>query len=328
MLFETLSFNSKRIYPTLVMSTMSSGKSTLINALAGKELLPNGNQASTARAVAVMDNDLKPAFEAHIVDRSGHYTHLPFVSKEIVAEFNDRKNEISEMILEGQIRGVKNSKKSLLLIDTPGINNFLDPMHATITEEVIGEFSEGLILYVINVCQIGTDDDSVFLQRIARLLRDKPGFQILFAANKMDCINLGRENPIEILRNCKEYIQANGIENPYIIPISAHAALLFRMLMNGDMLTEAQLDDLLSYFGKFQNRARHVLQSYSITPERGDADDVFSTPDLRCTRAELYAALENTGLPMLEATMDEFLVRSGAYRPTLIRTKKEKKQRR
>ena len=40
------------------------------------------------------------------------------------------------MIIEGQIKGIKNSKKSLLLIDTPGINNSLDLNHAQITRDV------------------------------------------------------------------------------------------------------------------------------------------------------------------------------------------------
>ncbi len=40
-----------KVYPTLVVSTMSSGKSTLINAIVGSELLPSMNRACTARAV-------------------------------------------------------------------------------------------------------------------------------------------------------------------------------------------------------------------------------------------------------------------------------------
>lgn len=47
-----------KVYPTLVVSTMSSGKSTLINAIVGSELLPSMNRACTARAVAILDNDI------------------------------------------------------------------------------------------------------------------------------------------------------------------------------------------------------------------------------------------------------------------------------
>lgn len=54
-----------KVYPTLVVSTMSSGKSTLINAIVGSELLPSMNRACTARAVAILDNDMKSNFEVH-----------------------------------------------------------------------------------------------------------------------------------------------------------------------------------------------------------------------------------------------------------------------
>ena len=89
-----------KVYPTLVVSTMSSGKSTLINAIVGSELLPSMNRAYTARAVAILDNDMKSNFEVHAVDNNGVYSHIDKASKKIVVDFNKSK-DISEMIIEG-----------------------------------------------------------------------------------------------------------------------------------------------------------------------------------------------------------------------------------
>ena len=150
-----------RVYPTLVVSTMSSGKSTLINALVGTELLPSMNRACTARAVAIMDNDLKTQFEIHAADKNGNYSHIDKATKKAVVEYN-KANDASEMIIEGEIKGIRTSKKSLLLIDTPGINNSMDLAHEAATKKVLDEYPEGLILYVINAQQIGTYDDSYF----------------------------------------------------------------------------------------------------------------------------------------------------------------------
>ncbi len=198
-MFEKLNFDMKKVYPTLVVSTMSSGKSTLINALVGTSLLPSMNRACTARSLAILDNDMKSQFAIHAVDSEGKYSYIEKASKKIVADFN-KSNDISEMIIEGEIEGVRNSKKAMLLIDTPGINNSMDLTHEMATNKVLDEYPEGLILYVINAQQIGTYDDSAFLTVIAQKLRDNPRFDILFVINKMDLIDPEKENPKEFRR--------------------------------------------------------------------------------------------------------------------------------
>ena len=47
-----MTLDESRIFPVLVMSTMSSGKSTLINAIADREILPNRN-----KVYAIWDED-------------------------------------------------------------------------------------------------------------------------------------------------------------------------------------------------------------------------------------------------------------------------------
>ena len=207
-MFERLNFSINRVYPTLVVSTMSSGKSTLINALVGKDLLPSRNRACTAKAVAILDNDRKSQFEIHAVDNNGKYSLIKKATKKDIADFN-QTNDVSEMIIEGEIKGIKNSKKSLLIVDTPGINNSMDSSHEMVTKEVLDEYPEGLILYVINAQQIGTYDDSSFLTFIAGKLKESPRFKIIFAINKMDLIDPDKENPDELVKNCKEYIEEN-----------------------------------------------------------------------------------------------------------------------
>ena len=307
-MFKRLYFDMKKVYPTLVVSTMSSGKSTLINALVGTELLPSMNRACTARAVAILDNDLKPQFEIHAVDNEGKYSYIERNTKKVVADFN-RSNDISELIIEGEIRGIKNSKKSLLLIDTPGINNCMDMAHATATKQVLDEYSEGLILYVMNAQQIATNDDSVFLTSIAQKLKKQSKFNILFVINKMDLIDPERESLEGVVETCKNYIQEKGIENPILIPVSAGSALLFKKALLGKDLTEKEEEDFICYYRRFK-REGFSMQDYISVPQRGKLDEVVTVDGEKYTRAQLYAALENTGLPFLEKQIDEKLVRS------------------
>lgn len=307
-MFEKLKFSMNKVYPTLVVSTMSSGKSTLINALVGTDLLPSMNRACTAKAVAILDNDMKPQFEIHAVDKDGNYSFSETATKKLVSDFN-KSDDIAEMIIEGEIRGIRNSKKSLLLIDTPGINNSMDMTHERATKKVLDDYPEGLILYVINAQQIGTYDDSAFLTAIAQKLKDNPSFNILFVINKMDLIDPARENPEELMLNCKHYIESKGINNPVLVPVSASSALLFKKVLLGKELSEKDEEDFLRSYKHFK-RDGFSLQDYLIVPRRGNLKDDIEVDGKNYSRAQLYAALDNTGLPFLEKQIDETMVRS------------------
>lgn len=322
-MFEKLNFSMNKVYPTLVVSTMSSGKSTLINAIVGSELLPSMNRACTARAVAILDNDMKSNFEVHAVDNNGVYSHIDKASKKIVVDFNKSK-DISEMIIEGEIRGIRNSKKSMLLIDTPGINNSMDMSHEIVTKKVLDEYPEGLILYVINAQQIGTYDDKSFLKVVAKKIRDNPQFSILFAINKMDLIDPAKEKPDELIANCRKYIESNGIENPRIIPVSAESALLFKKALLGIELSEIEEENFLRNYRYFK-REGFSLQDYISVPRRENLEEIITVDGNEYTRAQIFAALENTGLPFLEKQIDETLVRSLKMQAPRITVKKKPK---
>lgn len=323
-MFEKLSFSLNKVYPTLALSTMSSGKSTLINALVGTELLPSMNRACTAKAVAILDNDWKPQFEIHAVDEAGKYSFIKKATKRIVSDFN-KSNDVSEMIIEGEIKGIKNSKKSLLLIDTPGINNSMDLSHEIVTKNVLEEYTEGLILYLINAQQIGTYDDSNYLSFIAQKLSNNDKFKILFVVNKMDLIDPIKENPIELMNNCRNYIINKGIENPVLIPVSASSALIFKKVLAGAELSEIEEENFQRNYKHFK-REGFSLQDYIFIPRNGDLSDSVIVDGVEYKRAQVMAALENTGLPHLEKVIDEMLVSSLKMRPPKITLKKEAKK--
>lgn len=319
-MFEKLKFNQNRVYPTLVVSTMSSGKSTLINALVGTDLLPSMNRACTAKAVAILDNDTKSKFEIHAVDSEEKYSFIEEATKKVVTDFN-KSNDVSEMIIEGEIRGIKNSKKSLLLIDTPGINNSMDLSHELQTMKVLDEYPEGLILYIINAQQIGTYDDSSFLTIIANKLAANPKFNILFVVNKMDLIDPDRENPEELMMNCRKYIQSKGIERPILVPVSASSALLFKKVLLGKELTEKEEEDFLKSYRHFR-REGFSLKDYISNPRMGELSNLVEIDGKTYSRAQIFAALDNTGIPYLESLIDETMVRSLKMRAPKITSNK------
>ena len=321
--FERLNFNMNRVYPTLVVSTMSSGKSTLINSLVGAELLPSSNRACTAKSIAILDNDQKTRFGIHSIDKEGKYSFIEENTEKVLEQFNG-SDELSEVIIEGQIRGIKNSKKSLLVVDTPGINNSMDTSHEQVTKNTIDEYPEGLILYIINAQQIGTYDDSYFLSFIAQKLKDNPKFNIIFVINKMDLVDPEKEKPYELINNCKKYIEAKGISDPVLIPTSASSALIFKKVLSGFELSELEEENFIRDYRRFKGN-QYSLTNFAYISERGDMESVLEIDGLKYTRAEIYAALYNTGIPMLENVIDEMLVKSLKMRAPQITCNKVKK---
>lgn len=315
-MFNRIKFSMNRVFPTLVVSTMSSGKSTLINALVGTDLLPSMNRACTAKAVAILDNDWKDEFVVHAVDKDGKYSIINEATKELIEKYN-QANDADEILIEGEIQGIKNSKKSLLLIDTPGINNAMDQSHESVTKSVLSEFKEGLILYVINAQQIGTNDDSDFLFTVASIIDKNPEFDIVFALNKMDSIDKSKEEPYDVVENCRKYIESKGISEPRIIPISAQAALLFKKVLNDDRLSEFEEESFGAAYRRFR-REGFSLQDFAQTANKNKQRDLVTVDDETYTRAQVFAALENTGVPLLEREIDELLVRSLKMKPPRI----------
>lgn len=308
-MFEILSFNKKQIYPVLAVSTMSSGKSTLINAIMGSELLPSQNTVCTTKAVAVLDNDARPQFGIHAVKKDGTYCFREYISEKDVSDFN-KTNDVKEMMIEGDIRGIRNNRKSLLLVDTPGLNYFMDQSHEKITKEILNEYfkeyQEGLILYVINARQIGVNDEVEGIKLVVEKLKENPNFKIIFVINKMDTLDPAKENPGVLVKNCRKEIQKLGIEKPFLVPVSAASALLFKKVINRQSLSFTDCENF-EYQYKHFKRSGFSLEDYMDVPGYRNKGEFLTIGSKQYTRAEIYAALNSTGIPFLEREIDKVL---------------------
>ena len=110
-------------------------------------------------------------------------------------------------------------------------------------------------------------------------------------------------------------------EKPRIIPVSAESALLFKKALLGKQLSEIEEENFLRNYKHFK-RDGFSLQDYISVPRRDNLSDIIVVDGNEYTRAELFAALENTGLPFLEKQIDETLVRSLKMRAPRITIKR------
>lgn len=166
-----LLYAKSKVFETAVISTMSSGKSTLINSFIGKDLLPARHQVCTARTAAVLDNDFTQAVTGHILFSDGQYEQILNCDAGQISECLEHKSSgLADIIIECSIPGIRNIGKAVLITDTPGVNNSADPIHAKITEAHIEGMSSGLIVYVLNAAQLGTRDDLALLYSVKQTL--------------------------------------------------------------------------------------------------------------------------------------------------------------
>lgn len=217
--------NHKYLKRVLVVSTMSSGKSTLINALIGQDLFPSRNDACTSKIIKYIKNNRLKSVKAISDDMKE--VRFNNITKNNLDEINSNSNYDS-ITLIGPIRSLYKYKKTIEIIDTPGTNNSLDKNHMNITLDFLGSGEFDVILYVLNVTQLGVNDDLFLLKRIKEYLDKNRDKKIVFVLNKMDQIDEEIESIDEIYNNTIKYIKNIGIDEVRLVSISAELAKLVK----------------------------------------------------------------------------------------------------
>lgn len=220
----------RKIYRNIevfVMATMSSGKSTLINALLSKKLLPSSNEACTATITKVINtNQENYSAKAYSEKRELLYKEYN-ISYEKMKEWNNNE-KISEIEIHGVIPFVNKERTlNLTLIDTPGPNNSQNIEHQKILERHLENINENtMILYVLNATQLGITDDSNLLDKLIKNVSNNTK-NIIFALNKLDCFNED-DDTLETIIQVYEYLEKKGVKKPNIFPVAALPALAIR----------------------------------------------------------------------------------------------------
>ena len=255
-----INFNNRKEKEIVVVATMSSGKSTLINALLSKKLLPSSNEACTATITKVI-NRKQENYSAKAYSEKKELLYEEYdVSYEKMKEWNNNEN-ISEIEIYGNIP-FANKKEilNLTLIDTPGPNNSRNSVHQKILEKYLENIDENtIILYVLNATQLGITDDSILLDNLIKIVGNKSK-NIIFVLNKSDCFNNEDDDMAKIMKGVSKYLEKKGIENTDILPIAALPALKIRS--EPQSIKQKQKRD---YFIDIMNIDENLhLEKYSI----------------------------------------------------------------
>lgn len=254
-------------FDVLVVATMSAGKSSLINALIGHELLHAANEATTACVTSVEhwlnEKNIYGICYSHSDHELERETHI---SPKQVRAWNDNP-QIKKIRLVGKYKINPRPASGLILHDTPGANNSQEDRHAKVMLEAVRTIPFKMLLYVLNASQLGTRDDRALLELLRKELAQRPCHQVVFILNKVDLLDPERgEDIATCIQNAQAYLEVIGFSRPIIVPAIADAALYARKTLNAEPLTRAQrwklhhaIEDL--------NHNRRALLNAAIIPD-------------------------------------------------------------
>lgn len=307
------------VFPINVIATMSSGKSTLINALLGKKLMPSKNEACTATITEILDND-NEQFAAVVYDEDDVVLQeVPDLTYDIMTELNDNV-DVHRIAANGNIPFLDARSTALMLVDTPGPNNSQNQTHKNTTYRAINNDSNNLILYVLNGTQLSTNDDASLLSYVAEQIK-KGGKQVrdrfLFVVNKMDGFNPEEEDIGRAIKAAKTYLASYGIEDPQIFPCSAYTALNIRTYLDGidiDNLTRADerklpsaARDTLPMIDKFIDYESMHLEQYSTLSPSAQRELDYKLSQAEKNGDTKEEALIHCGIYSIEAAITAYV---------------------
>lgn len=238
-----------------VFGAMSSGKSTFLNALIGFDLLPSKNEACTAKIISIEDSDNNNHFTAYYFNNEGIKSVDYKIKDDLIKQWNN-KDEIFSIHINGNLPGINNYLKSkIIFIDTPGPNYYNNKLHQDIFKMVIENKIYDLICIVLDITILNSNDEKNLLNIIFN--SNKQIFasdKTIFILNKIDNIDLEKDDLNSIIENTKEYlINSFKIKNPIILPLSSFAAKLFKKTLGDNKLSPKESIHLDSYLSLFNS---------------------------------------------------------------------------
>ena len=265
----------KCFYIVAVIGEFNRGKSTFINALLGKSILPTDILPETATVTAIVFND-EPKLS--IMTNSGEYdgeASIEFLKK-FSAQILDEKS-LSQIKYIKIGYPVELLRERVVLVDTPGVAD-LNEQNAAVTYNFIPKADTVIFILDANSPLKKSERDFINNHLISRGITD-----ILFLLNKYDNIDIEEEPDLidNVKRRLEKAFVTNGhntLKNIECLPVSSRNAIL-GIEANDNKLIEssginevkAKLMELLSKSRmkelkdrSYKNRLNRILQSISI----------------------------------------------------------------
>lgn len=298
-----------------VVAPMSSGKSTLINAMLGTKLLPAKRQATTATLAHIHDRKSAKNFSAECYDfeekKIAEYSPLTYEDIE-----TNNNTKIKRIEIYGDIGGIDSKHLRLVLTDTPGPNNAGENggAHRTYVDNLLDVPYKPMIMFVLNATQPEINDQKDLLKTIAEKINSGDGQsrdRFIFILNMADDIDIEDDGNISnVIKKAKNFIARDdiGIKGARILPTDSLLARCIRQKTNGESLTRKEEMEFESKINTSINYEGHHFSDHAdfLSPATFDklAKKIETAKNNGATN-EL--ALLYTGVPSVELAITEYL---------------------
>lgn len=240
LMLKNTKFMDTKPIKIMVTATMSAGKSTFVNALIGKYICLSQNMVCTSKIHNIVNKTFEDGYSYKY-----DYDIKMIIEKEELLHNN--KLNISDNIVVGTHFTGFLSDQRIIISDSPGVNSSENQEHKLITNNLIKQHNYDILIYVMNITQLGTNDDDAHLNYVKEMIGETP---ILFIINKIDCFHIHEENFSDIMEGQKKYLEKKGFQNPIICPISAKAGYLSKKFKKNN-LSKIESRELYHYVDKF-----------------------------------------------------------------------------
>ena len=245
----------------LVLGCMSSGKSTVLNALLGRGTFPAGNRATTAQVFRIVHD---PWSEGNVCRNPSESDEWFPLTSERLSSYNGAMKE--NVPADIRLRFPFLSKKrTIVFYDTPGPNTSKYSDHRAETYFALEKLPLTNIFLVLDMVQLHTKDEEALLRDMGRVMQERGGVPLLVILNKADVIDVEKESVEEILAEVKETVLKHVPEGTPVdvIPVMAKGAEVWRRMVDRDPLTTFEVE-----FGQYIDwRLCEAMLNASIMPE-------------------------------------------------------------
>lgn len=247
----------KNLFSVVLIGEFSVGKSTFLNALMHRRMLPSFKKETTATVNFLRHTSQAPNGEAGIVYyRNGTTKILPDLNVNTIARFVSTTGDTAEGTIAQTVEKVdlfldsKFLEDGVMLVDSPGLNGITENLE-TITRRQIKE--SHACIFMFSTDHPGTKTEF----EILRDLRTECN-SIFIVLNKIEEIKASEGETVE---SVIEHLKANYVKQfpdaklPEIYPISAYTALAAR---DKNVPLERDVDRIknAAYYSELEERSR------------------------------------------------------------------------
>ena len=308
---------TSREFEVSVIAAMSSGKSTLMNALLGRNLMPAAADACTATIVRITDVDsmngqpfvaMRYAADGTAIDKT------PITATASALKEWNKDKKIPHIEIKGDVPTISEMPSAQYVFqDTPGPNNAEDPEHGEMTMQAISK-PLSMVLYVMKPDGFqDTGNDKIFRNVRNEVLKadENARNRFIFVLNQVDTIKLSEQSIETVYARACANLENKGIHNPIVIPVCARAAFLMRMHRFDTSYFDEFIDESDDYEKFVKKFSRAAWNMYDVC-KSVLSPAVQKAYERRLAEAQddnEELALLHTGIPLLETILQEYLYR-------------------